>query len=416
MRMGLGLFVGVWIARYLGPGQFGQLNYATAFVSLFGLVAALGLNGIVVRDIVRNPDDACTTLGTAFVLQLIGAVIAIALIIGTIVWLRPEDTVTKAMVAILAFALIFKTSDVVRYWFESQVESKYAVYVGSGIFVLICGFKVALILNHAPLIAFAWIVLVEAVLVAIGLFWIYLKRETGKARWRVRLTRAKALLKDSWPMIFMSLMLGVYTKIDIFMVEYFLGWDATGVYSAALTVAESWYFIAVALTSSIYPYLIEAHADQENNYAGKLAAFYSLMFWVPVIVSAILSAVSGDLLMFLYGDKYAGVASVFALYIWSSIFVFVITASSRWFLVENSTKSLMYRATFGAIANIVLNYFLLEAMGLIGAAVATLISYFLVAYVYDLFDRKAHGQVWIKLTAPLFPVLWISNARNSKKT
>ena len=129
LRMGVGLLIGVWVARYLGPEQFGQLNFAMAFVGIFGAVAGLGLNGIVVRDIVREPETANITLGTAFVLQASGGVFAVALIIGTMAWLRPDDTLTKTLVAIFGLGLIFKSTEVVKYWFESQVQSRYTVWI-----------------------------------------------------------------------------------------------------------------------------------------------------------------------------------------------------------------------------------------------------------------------------------------------
>lgn len=69
LRMGAGLFVTIWLARYLGAEQFGLLNYATAFVALFSALATMGLNGIIVRDLVKSPETANIVLGTAFVMQ-----------------------------------------------------------------------------------------------------------------------------------------------------------------------------------------------------------------------------------------------------------------------------------------------------------------------------------------------------------
>jgi O-antigen/teichoic acid export membrane protein len=170
LRMGVGLLVGVWIARYLGPEQFGLLSFATAFVGLFGAIAGLGLQGIVVRDIVRDPTSKEETLGTAAVLQLIGGMAAYGLILGTIFWLRPEDMLAKTLVAILGSMMLFKASEVAVFWFESQVQSKYTVWVQNSAFLLFAAIKVGLILNQAPLIAFAWATMAEALLVALLMF------------------------------------------------------------------------------------------------------------------------------------------------------------------------------------------------------------------------------------------------------
>ena len=195
MRMGLGLLVGVWMARYLGPEQFGLFNYAAAFVALFGAIAAMGLNGIVVRDLVREPETANITLGTAFVLQLIGGLLAFGLALLAISIARPEDGLAKGMVAIFGFVLVFKATETVKYWFESQTCSKYTIWVGNAAFLAFAGVKVALILCKAPLIAFVWAVFAEALLVAVMLLGIYAWRGSHLLGLWVSIHRAKTLLK-----------------------------------------------------------------------------------------------------------------------------------------------------------------------------------------------------------------------------
>ena len=123
IRMGVGLVVGVWVARYLGPEQFGLLNYAMAIVAMFGAFAGLGLNGIIVRDLVKDPDCANITLGTAFSLQFISGLLVFGLAVAAINFTRPDDALSKLAVAILGFALVFRATDVVKYWFESRIKN-----------------------------------------------------------------------------------------------------------------------------------------------------------------------------------------------------------------------------------------------------------------------------------------------------
>ena len=162
LRMGVGLLVGVWVARYLGPEQFGLFSFALAFVGMFGAVAGLGLQSIVVRDLVRDPSCKEETLGTAAVLQLFGGLLAYCCVIGIIFWLRPHDALAKLLVAILGSLMLFKFSDVALYWFESQVLSKYIVWVQNGCFLVFAAIKVGLIVSNAPLLAFAWTTAAEA--------------------------------------------------------------------------------------------------------------------------------------------------------------------------------------------------------------------------------------------------------------
>lgn len=403
LRMGIGLLVGVWITRYLGPKKFGLLSYATTFVALFAAIAPLGLNSIVVRDLVKEPEGANSTLGTAFVLQLIGGVVSSGCIIVSISFLHPYDQLVRAMVAILGVGLIFKASDVVKYWFEAQVQLRYTVWVENSIFLLMTAAKIVMILLYAPLIAFVWIVLAEALLAAIGLFVMYAKKIKDLQQWMVNIERAKTLLHESWPLIFMGLMLGVYTKIDILMVEYFLGLKATGIYSAAVKISESWLFVSVVLVNSLYLALIKADDNDSDDFEKKIVSFYSIMFWFPFAVSFLLTLSTKFIFTWLYGPAYISAIPIFKLYVWSSIFVFVITASSRWYLIKKYQIGLLYRALFGAILNVVLNYILLRSYGTIGAAAATFITYFFVAYVYDFFDKNARRQLAYKFIALICP-------------
>ncbi len=197
LRLGSALFVGVWVARYLGPEQFGLFNYAVAFVSLFGTLATLGLDSIIVRDIVREPSCKDEILGTAFVLKLISGIATLLLTIGTISLLRPNDNLTRWLVAIMAAGLILQSFDIIDFWFQSQVQSKYTVYARNTAFVSISIVKVALIQMRAPLIAFAWAGLAETALSAVGLVILYhVNRDFVKA-WRYSFARAKVLLKYS---------------------------------------------------------------------------------------------------------------------------------------------------------------------------------------------------------------------------
>jgi O-antigen/teichoic acid export membrane protein len=197
LRMGVGVFVGVWIARYLGPEQFGLLSFATAFVGLFGAIATLGLQGIVVRDIVRDPASKEKTLGTAAALLFVGGLISYSLVLATIFWLRPDDALAKAIVAIFGSIMLFKVSEVAVYWFESQVLSKYTVWVQNGVFLGFAAVKVTLILQGAPLIAFAWAMMAEAAVVATLLLVVLGLRGPRLRQLSVAAKRAKTLLADS---------------------------------------------------------------------------------------------------------------------------------------------------------------------------------------------------------------------------
>jgi len=386
IRMGVGLVVSVWMARYLGPGEFGLFSYAIAFVALFGAMAGLGLNNIVVRDLVKEPQAAGDILGSAFVLLMLGGLLAFVLVVTAISYVRPDDSLSKLLVVLLGLAMLSKSAEVVKYWFESQVQSRYSVWVENGAYLIFAAVKMALILDQAPLTAFVWAMLAEGFVAAIGLMAMYVWRGGRLNTWRPHAVRAKALLKDSWPLILSGLAIMVYMRIDQIMLGQMLGDEAVGIYSAAVRISEVWYFIPAAIVASVFPAIIEAKKESESLYYQRLQQLYELMVFLALTVAIPLTFLSGYLVELIFGEAYSQAGSVLAIHIWTSIFVFLAAASGKWFVLEGLTKLALRRNLYGAVLNIALNLVLIPLWGINGAAVATLVSVSVAAYFSDLFS------------------------------
>ena len=396
LRMGVGLLVGVWIARYLGPEQFGLMNYAMAIVALFGAVASLGLNGIVVRDLVQQPDGVNTTLGTAFLLQFIGGLAAFCLAVIAISFARPDDDLSKMMVAVLSFVMVFKSTEVVKYWFESQVRSKYVVWVENTVFLILAVVKMGLILAQASLMAFVWAAFAEGLLVATGMLGVYAWRGGVLSVWRVRYSRAKILLKDSWPLILSGLAIMVYMRIDQIMLGQMLGDKAVGIYTAAVRISEVWYFIPMAIVASVFPSIIVAKKQSEALYYQRLQKLYDLMVLLALAVAIPMTFLSDWLVVLLFGNDYVEAGSVLALHIWTGVFVFIGLASGSWYLAENLQMLAFNRTFLGAIVNILANLLLIPKYGIVGAAIGTVLSQIAAAYLFDFFHPKTRNTFWMK--------------------
>jgi O-antigen/teichoic acid export membrane protein len=396
LRMGVGLLVGVWVARYLGPQQFGLFSFATAFIGLFGAVAGLGLQSIVVRDIVRDPSCKEETLGTAAVLQLAGGILAYGLILSTIFLLRSDDALAKWLVAILGSIMLFKASEVAMYWFESQVLSKYTVWVQNGSFLVFAAVKVALILGNATLLAFAWATISEAVLVALLLLAMLGIHGPGLRKLRVSLTRAKVLLADSWPLMLSGLAIALYMKIDQIMLGQMLGDEAVGIYSAATRISEVWYFIPMIIVASVFPAILEAKKQSETLYHQRLQRLYDLMVRLSVTVALPMTFLAGSIVVLLYGPAYAEAGTVLAIHIWTSVFVFLGVASSQWFMAENRQILSFQRTLLGAAINIFLNYILIPQFGPVGAATATVAAQLTAAWFFDAIQPITRDMFFMK--------------------
>ena len=397
LRMGVGLLIGVWIARYLGPEQFGLLNFTAALIGLFGALAGMGLQGIVVREIVQDPACREDTLGTAAALQLLGGAVAYSLLLATVFYMRPQDLLSQLVAAILGAMVLLKASEVAGYWFESQVQSKYTVWVQNSAFLFFAGIKVVLILSGASLINFAWAMLAEALVVALALTLALHRLGPPLYSLRISYDRCCALLKAGWPLMLSSIAVMIYMKIDQIMIGQMLGNDAVGIYSAAVRISEIWYFIATAVAASVLPAILEAKKHSEGQYRQRLQGLFDLMTWMAIIVALPVTFFATPLVTMLFGADYKEAGGVLAIHVWATVFVFLGVAGGNWFLAENQQLISLQRTALGAVVNVLLNILLIPMMGVVGAAWATLISYAIAAMLSDVLQRATRDMFMMKL-------------------
>ena len=391
------MLLGVWIARYLGPEQFGLLNYSTAIVALFSAIASGGLNGTVARDLIDKPEAGPFTLGAGFALQLAGILVAITLSILAINILRPEDSLAKLIVLVLSSAFLFRASDPIRYWFESRVQSRYIVSVEVGAFLLVAVLKISLVLSGAPLMTFVWAVFIESSIVGFFLVVVYLRVGGRISTWRFSFARILRLFNDSWPLILSGVTVMIYMRIDQVMLGQMLGDESVGVYTAALRISEVWYFIPTAIIVSVFPSIVAAKKHSEALYLRRMQSLYNLMVLLALAVAIPLTLLSPWIIQFLFGNSYSSAGPVLAIHIWGSVFVFLGLASSSSYLVENLQLLALARTLVGALINIVANLLLIPTLGIIGAAIGTLLSQIAAAFLFDAFYAKTRPHFWMKL-------------------
>ncbi len=372
VRMAIGLCVGVWLARYLGPERFGKFNYAIAFVALFTPVANLGLDGIVVRELVRHPERKQQILGSAFALRLIAGLLAFILVLLAILIFHPRDAASQALVAIIAAGMLFQSFDIADLWFQSQMQSRYSVLAKNGAFLVLTLAKIWLILSRAEVTAFAWVSTLELALGACGLCFAF--GSTGN-RWldlRPAWPAALAVLRESWPLFLSALAAALYLRIDQVMLAEMVGEREVGLYSAAVRLSELWYLVPPIVVSSVMPYLTEARARSQELYYQRLQQLLNLLVRVAYAVAIPVTLLAVPLVGLIYGDAYAAAGPVLAIHIWAVVFVFLGAAASPWIINERLTKLFLYQTGAGAVANVALNLYLIPRYGAIGAAVATL--------------------------------------------
>ncbi|OBQ36675.1 MAG: flippase, partial [Anabaena sp. CRKS33] len=335
-----------------------------------------GLDAIVVRSIVREPEKRAEILGTAFWLKLFGGVAALILAVSSIIAVRHDDQLTISLVAILSSIGIFQAFDTIDLWFQSQVQSKYTVIAKNTAFVITALVKVALISFHAPLIAFAWAGLGEVSLGAIGLIISYRIRGYSPWLWPWSSPLAKTFLKESWPLIFSGLTIMIYMKIDQIMLGQMVGNKAVGVYSAAARISEVWYFIPTTIVASVAPAIYAAKKEaSEATYYRQIEKLFRLLSLSSITIAVPMSFLSTTIITMLFGNSYAPAGPILAIHIWSALFIFIGVAASPWFIAEGLTQLSFQKNLFGAMTNVLLNLILIPIYDGVGASIATVISY-----------------------------------------
>lgn len=396
VRMGMGLLVGVWVARYLGPEKFGSLNYAYAFVLLFSAISSMGLEPVAVRDLAGDPSRKNEILGTVFSLKIAGGALALVLTIIAVILVRKGDPETQWLVGIIACGGIFQAFDAIDFWFQSQVLSKYTVVAKNSAFLFVSLAKIGLILTKAPVLAFAIAGTAEIVLGSAFLVIAYRMNKFRIDEWRILPQTAIGMLKDSWPLLFSGIFVTLYIRIDQVMIGEMLGSAKVGVYSAAVSLTEVWYFIPMAITSSVLPAIIDAKIKDEDLYYDRLKKLFLAMFWLSLAVPILITFFSREIVQLVFGTPYTGAASALSIQCWAGLFIFSGLVSNQWYLVENLNRYTLYRHVMGAVVNILGNLALIPKYGIDGAAFATLLTQFIVSYLFDFFVAPARVLFRIK--------------------
>jgi polysaccharide transporter, PST family len=398
-RMGIGLFLGAWVARYLGPDQFGQMNSALAIVSIFGIIAGLGLDDIVIRDLVKHPDNKYEILGSAFLLKLMGGILSMILISFIALTIYRQDTPYVVIILLTSLSLLFQAVNVIDLWFQSRVLSKYVVYARNIAFILTAGYKVVLIMIKASIEMFIIASLFELLIGTIGMIMVFIRCKLSILKFRFSFSQARVLMQSSWPLILSGFIVMVYMRSDQIMLSAMRGSQEVGYYSAAMKISEIWYFIPTTISASVFPSIIKSRENNLSEYYRRLQNLFNLMAVIALSVAIPITFFSNFIIKILYGVNYLASGPVLAIHIWAGVFVFLGIVRGSWLIAEGYTKLMFATTLAGAIINLFLNYLLIPVYGAIGASIATVFSQCMASYVSNLVYKKTQKIFYMQTKA-----------------
>ncbi len=388
IRLGGSLFVGTLVARYLEPSLFGLYNLAIAIYMLFNTASGLGLDYLVVRDMLLEPDALPEILGTAFWMKVAASLLT-TMAATVFAWLtHRNDGLLILMVALLSAAGISQALDVIDFFFQARTLSRLTVVPRLLTFVAANVARVLAVVAHAGLLTFVLIGAAEILVGELALTISYRHQAQQITAWRIRMTRAKALLRQSWPLVIAGLLIMLYMRTDQILLGYLLGNRAVGIYSAAVRLSEIWYVIPVMIANTVMPRLLPAFQGDRALYYRRLQIVYNGLVLISVALALCTMPVSRFVVTLMFGAKYSAASSILNIHIWTGVFVFLGALSTHQMVHENLTAVELRRALAGAVINIALNLYLIPRFGMIGSAWATLAAQATATYFSDLSNRN----------------------------
>ena len=382
-QMCINLLVGIIIARYLGPSNYGLINYGRAYTAFFLSFCTLGINSLLVKEFVEHQGEEGKIIGTALLLKGTASILSAILIMIIVSIVDFGETETILVVALCSIGMVFNIFDTFNYWFQSKLESKVTAVCSLIAFSVTAAYKVWLLATSKSVTYFAFATSVDYICIGSFLFCAYRKYKGEKLRFSWGY--GKKLLKISTPFIFPNLMVAVYGQTDKIMLKQMISEAEIGYYSTAVSISTMWCFIISAIIDSMYPTIMESFHRSKEEFDNKNRLLYAIIFYACVIMSVIISILAEPIIKIFFGEAYLPSVVPLRIVTWYTAFSYLGVARNAWIVCNNRQNKLKYVYAAAAISNVVLNLIFIPSMKASGAALASLLAQIITTMVAPFF-------------------------------
>lgn len=385
-QMFISLVVSILTARYLGPSNYGLITYVASIVTIFSVIASLGLENVVINEFVKRKDDHNVILGSSLLIRFISGLLSIFAVCLLVFVLNQDNTLLLFIAFLSSLSLMFRAFDLIEYWYQYKLKSKNAVIVRSIAYIVMSLYKVALLIFGKSVIYFAASSLVESFISAILLYFIYKKEKNGKLQYDK--SESISLIKNSYHFILSGLVVVLYSEFDKVIIGQYYNSESVGLYSTAVNVANIWTFVPLALIVSFRPIILGFKDNNDQRYLKFLKGLYALIFWMGILISLLIAFFSDEIIFILYGAPFVLSSAPLKIFIFSTVFSYLGSARSIWIVSENKNKYVKYYLFMGALISISLNLIFVKYYGIIGAAITSLITQIFTLFIAPLFFKE----------------------------
>ena len=404
VQMILSFVVGILSARYLGPSNYGSLNYTASFVTFFSSIAMLGMEGVIIKKMIAQPDREGSFLGGSIILRLISSMISSAAVVLIVALLNPGDTEKIVLVLLQSIQLLFQAFYIFDSWFQRYLKSKYISIAKILATIVVMAYKLSLLATGKSVVWFAFSNSLSYIIIGLVLFIFYKKSQGPALNWDVK--SGMFVLKDSYHYILSGLMVAVYGQMDKIMIGNMLTDEAVGLYTTGVAICTMWVFVPMSIINSFRPTILALHqSGQIELYNKRLRQLYSFIIWLCIGVSLAISLLAPVIVPLLYGEEYIGAVKILKIAIWCETFSMIGTARGIWVLAEEKYRYVKYYLAIGVVANLALNATMIPAWGIEGAAVATLLTQITTSMIAPLFFKAT--RVHTKIVLEAFCLTWL---------
>lgn len=371
----ISFLIGMFTARFLGPSNYGLVNYAASIVAFVTPIMELGITNVIVHQLIENKNEEGKLLGTALVLNMFSAIFCIIVIVIFSYLANPGSIETVIVCVLYSILLIFKAAEILNYWFQAHLISKYSSIASLIAYVIVSLYKVYLLISLKSVYWFALSYAIDNCIIAIILFFIYKKLNGQKLSFSKK--HAYTLLSQGKHYILSSMMVTIFAQTDKIMLKGMLGNESVGFYTASVTCAAITGFVFTALIDSFRPLIFESKKQSVDKFENNIKLLYSIIIYCSLFQSMVMSIFAGFIVVSIYGNQYAPAVDSLRIVVWYTTFAYLGSVRNIWLLSENKQRYLWKINLSGAIANVILNLVLIPLWGINGAALASLLTQFI---------------------------------------
>lgn len=391
----INLFVSVYIARQLGPEQYGTFSFIISFVSIAGFTI-FAIDSLLMKKLHENEEEINELLGSALMIRLINSLFTI-IAASSAAFLFANTSTTILMIFVYSTFTIFQSFGVIDFYFKINSKNKPVSILGIVVIVISSILKISILYFNLPLIYLLSSYVVDHIIGSIGYIYLYKKHVGNFFELKARKNIVKDLIVKSWPFSLAAFAGAVYVRVDQIFIKVLLGSESVGFYAIAVRFSEVWFILSEVICISLLPAILNAEKSNEKLFLNRSKRLYSLLFYSAIGICILMYFISPILIDTLYGEAYANSVSILRLYIWSIVGFFMITVLNQFLLAKGKFKTILTMSIIGMLLSLVLNYLLIPIYGIKGAAIANIFAYTLpFIIVLSLKDLKNQRVAFIK--------------------